>query len=67
MTYYIIEFGDNTIAMVPEIWLNIDKTKAKWPPYKDDGRIMLAIDKMEPPTTEWDSFDILRIISKAGK
>lgn len=67
MTYFIVEFGDNAIAMIPENWLNEDKTKAKWPPYKDDKKIMLAIDKMELPTSEWSSFDVLRIISTAGK
>lgn len=52
MTYFIIEFGANIIAMVPENWLNIDETKAKWPPYKNDGRIMLAIDKIKLPISE---------------
>ncbi|XP_071639680.1 uncharacterized protein [Temnothorax longispinosus] len=65
MMYFIVEFGDNAIAMIPENWLNEDKTKAKWPPYKDDGKIMLAIDKMELPTSDWSSFDVLRIISTA--
>lgn len=67
MMYFIVEFGDNTIAMVPENWLNKDKTMTKWPPYKDDKKIVLAIDKMELPTSEWGSFDISRIISTAGK
>lgn len=67
MTYFIVEFDDNTIAIVPDNWLNADKTKAKWPSYKDDGKIMVTIDKMELPTSEWSSFDISRIISSAGK
>lgn len=67
MTYFIVEFEDNTIAMVPENWLNVDKTKTKWPSYKEDRKIMIAIDKMELPTSEWDTFDISRIISTAGK
>lgn len=38
MMYFIVEFRDNTIARVPENWLNKDKTMTKWPPYKDDKK-----------------------------
>lgn len=66
MTYFIIEFEDNTIAIVPDNWLNKEKTMTKWPPYNNDGRIKLAIDKMELPTSEWGLYNVSRIITTAG-
>ncbi|EFN74055.1 hypothetical protein EAG_04444, partial [Camponotus floridanus] len=58
--FIVAEFSDG-IQVIPKMWLQ-NKDLCKYPShYKTDSRIRKAIEKEEPPASDWSSFKIERI------
>jgi len=64
--FIVAEFSDG-IQVIPKMWLQ-SKDFCKYPShYKTDSRIRKAIEKEEPPASDWSSFKIERIFGEYRK
>lgn len=64
--FIVAEFSDG-IQVIPKMWLQ-SKDVCKYPShYKTDSRIRKAIEKEEPPASNWSSFKIERIFGEYRK
>ena len=64
--YVIVEFDDG-IQIIPNLWINSDASKARWPTFTSQKRYDKAVRLMEDCQDFWLEVPIKRILGSTGK
>jgi len=56
----VIFLDDDSVAVVPKLWLNGNGESAScaWPPYKQDSAVKRAVQKQAFPEIDWKYYDV---------
>lgn len=60
--YAVLEFEDG-VSLAAEKWITPRKTHCHWPPYKNQSRILKAVENQEDATMNWPRHDIIKILT----
>lgn len=60
--YAVIEFKDG-VSLAAEKWITPRKTHCYWPPYKNESRLLKAVENQEDATEDWPRHDIVKILT----
>ncbi|OXU16587.1 hypothetical protein TSAR_004837 [Trichomalopsis sarcophagae] len=61
MPWMIVEFDDESTAIIPNSWFMKNDKKSSWPPYRTDRQNSMAVRKREIPQTTWRTYGVRRI------
>lgn len=63
--FYVVEFSDESVDVVPANWIGDCGTWCYWPPLRDKS-LENAIRQQKPPEQRWKKSTIKKIMRKCG-
>lgn len=64
--FYVVEFEDLSVDVVPDSWLVDNGQRCFWPPARVSNIVACIKDK-KCPEKSWKLYNIKRILKKCGK
>ncbi|XP_011686339.1 PREDICTED: uncharacterized protein LOC105449044 [Wasmannia auropunctata] len=64
-TYVIAEFDDG-IQIIPNLWINDDVTKVRWPSFSSQKRFDKAVKEIEEWQESWSEFPLKKILGSTS-
>jgi hypothetical protein len=63
--FFVVEFVNGSVEVVPDNWINGDGKFCYWPKFSKD-KMFRAIQKKTEPDDNWERSDIKRVMRKCG-
>ncbi|XP_046592651.1 uncharacterized protein LOC124293883 [Neodiprion lecontei] len=60
--YAVIEFKDG-VSLATEKWMTPRKRHCYWPPYRNESRLLKAVENQEDVSENWPQHDIIKILA----
>lgn len=66
--WYVVKIvDDEEMHIIPDLWLQEDKSKTAWPSYSSLQQLQNCIKDRQVPESNWSERDIAEILKSAGK